>query len=239
MRIIVLHPKCAKESAKALNNVFQAAGFESSTFNPYRNKVFDNFKRNASIFNYGVSDVYVNRGKCFNYPAAVKIAKNKLDTLSVLTRKSVPCINFTTDRSQALTWESVCVRKTLEGRANEGLTFWNQGIDGAQMEHGRLYTEYYQHHTEFRVVVFKGKVIGRYEKLCDDDGTWVFNELSSKLMSKIDKACIDATKAIGLDYSGVDVLVNSPTEFKICEVNSAPTLIEGVGEKIVKLLKEN
>jgi len=91
---------------------------------------------------------------------------------------------------------------------------------------------------EYRVHVFLNKIIGIYEKIPMVEGSENRPKLfksdtcrfvrSDPSISRVDQnaqtSCIEAVKALGLDFGGVDLIRNKLGEFTICEVNSSPGL---------------
>ena len=91
---------------------------------------------------------------------------------------------------------------------------------------------------EYRVHVFRGKILGIYEKipmiLGSENRPKLFKSDTCNFVkcdptiSRVDpeaqKLCIDSVVALGLDFGGVDLIRNKNAEFTICEVNSAPSL---------------
>ncbi|HET8689260.1 MAG TPA: hypothetical protein VFM18_21830 [Methanosarcina sp.] len=100
-----------------------------------------------------------------------------------------------------------------------------------------LYTEYFRHNKEFRIVVFNGKVIGTYEKV-EENGEWGFIPVSYKYLKDINNDCIRAAKALHIDYVGMDVVRNSKGEYRILEANSGPIITSDSIKAFKKFIKE-
>lgn len=225
MKIIVISPKATSESAKAL-----AEALEAKYENPFDSDRYS-FHNYDVVFNYGCG--YEFRGnKVVNLGNSVRNCINKIKTLSLLTKAEVPCLEYVVSKNKIpKTWDTIVVRKELEGRNGSGIEFAYQGD---KIPDAVFYSNYFYHRYEYRVVVFKGKVVGRYFKKLEPDGTWTFMIARPKGFETMDEACIKAAKALSIDYVGFDVLANTKKDFRICEANSGPILTEEVKQAIVK-----
>ena len=209
------------------------------------------------IFNYGRSEwpVWVADANPFNWlntPLAVGNCVNKLFTLEILQRDNVPHVDWTTVFNVAENWSEldgarVFVRHIINGKKGRGIEIIERKC---QVPEAPLYTKEFpsnpENKREFRVHVFKGKVIdyvqkkrmsaeklaakgyNRNEDVRNKANGWVFahnNIIDSRLVRTI---AVNAANALGMDYCGVDVLGEFDQEqkrivnAKICEVNSAP-----------------
>jgi hypothetical protein len=91
---------------------------------------------------------------------------------------------------------------------------------------------------EYRVHVFLGKVIGIYEKVPfasdpaerpklfkSDTCRFVRSDPSiSRVDQNAQTSCIEAVKALGLDFGGIDIVRDKHGAFTLLEVNSSPGL---------------
>lgn len=91
---------------------------------------------------------------------------------------------------------------------------------------------------EYRVHVFRNKILGIYEKVPLVEGAAnrpkLFKSDTCKFVrcdpaiSRVDRAaqelCIASVSALGLDIAGVDLIRDRDGNFTICEVNSSPGL---------------
>jgi glutathione synthase/RimK-type ligase-like ATP-grasp enzyme len=82
-------------------------------------------------------------------------------------------------------------------------------------------------------MVFRGAVVGRYFKK-EDSGDWYFNNQPAKGFEEMDKHCIRAAKALGIDYVGFDVVAKNKKDFRILEANSGPRITDEAETAIVE-----
>lgn len=189
-----------------------------------------------TVFNYGCSDV--PRCKAIiNSPEAVATCIDKVATFKALKAANIPHPGFTTRKASIpKAWRegAIVARKTTTGKGNEGMVVVepNEPIPQA-----KLYTQYFYHSWEYRIVVFMGKVVGRFRKDATDDGRWEFTKMLKHGFDAVDMSCIDAAKALGIDYVGFDVIENEDGEYVILEANSGPVLLDVVGQSIKKHFK--
>lgn len=228
MKICVIHPKIGLESASRLAD---ALGADLS--NPFLEDRRD-YRKYDVVFNYGCSrDIYAK--KFINPPRAVATAKSKVATFEVLHQAQVPTVQFTTHKNQVpKDWGFVVCRESVDGARGEGLEYVERGD---ALPDAALYTEYFTHVAEYRIVVFNGVVVARYKKVVKKDG-WHFILYVPDGFEQVDADCIKAAKAIGIDYVGFDVLENKKGACVILEANSAPLLTEEVLEAIENEFKK-
>lgn len=224
MKILVISPNACSESAKCLADNLGATyknGFEG-WWSPRNYDV---------VFNYGCGDASIDTKNVINKGSAVIRCVNKISTLQALTKAGVPCLEFVTDKKKIpADWDVIVVRKTVEGKKNEGLEFAYQG---EPIPNAPLYTRYFEHRYEYRVVVFLGKVVARYRKVIDSDGNWDLVIAPKRGFEQMDKACINAANALGIDYVGFDVLSKNKKDFRICEANSGPILMQEMAQGVI------
>jgi hypothetical protein len=190
------------------------------------------------VFNYGLTEYNGN----INEGASVYRCVNKLSTFATLQNyPDIPIPRFTTHQTVALEWEVVVCRDSLDGRGNEGMSYAYPNMlpeKAKQLPKSKLYTEYFSHHYEYRIVVFKGKVVGRYRKDQDANGDWNFTLMTKKGFKDVDRTCVRAAQALQIDYVGFDVLENRNGSYVVLEANSGPVLTEEVKKAIVKYIKQ-
>lgn len=224
---IVVYSNPSAKSAKKL-----AAAFGVRAMNGWD----DNFygMRDKRVFNYGCSA----KTPCktvINSVAAVECCIDKVSTFQVLRHAGVPVPNFVTNQHQVPKhWEQIVCRADARGCKNEGMQIISQG---EAIPKAALYTEYFFHKKEYRVVVFKGKVVAIYSKEEDGEGGWDLIFRVNKGFEAINKACLDAAKALNIDYVGFDVVAKTKKDFVILEANTGPILTEEVQEFLVRKLK--
>lgn len=227
MRICVTHPKIATQSASKLA---KALGCDRS--NPYEANHTD-YRGFDLVFNYGVS-YNIKAKKFINKPSSVAICKDKTLTYSKLQLAEVPTVEYRLHKQDIpKTWKTIICRKTVDGARGEGMDIIYKGDP---IPDAAFYTKYYEHEYEFRVVVFKGMVVGRYMKV-EDDGEWCLIECEEDNFELIDSTCRYAAHILDIDYVGFDVLAKDMDNFIILEANTAPIITDGIIEEIKKVLK--
>lgn len=180
-----------------------------------------------------------------NHWASVQSAINKLKAFVVFRSFNVPHVPFTTRQDVALKWlaegQKVIGRHKLTGTGGEGIEFITP--DSLVCP---LYTQLIPKKREFRVHVFRGKMIDASQKkkkrgveadpyIKSHDRGWVFCNENVEVPKKVEEAAIQAVKALGLDFGGVDVLYCRQTDSPfVLEVNTAPGLEGGRIESYVK-----
>jgi glutathione synthase/RimK-type ligase-like ATP-grasp enzyme len=259
MKRFVISPyKFASESAKALQAEFKALGYECIRLNensPYKNKP------NDFVINWGGSTEKVYSS--FNKPPFVALAVNKLDTFNRLNSMGVPTVPSTMDIELVSEWiergYTAIARTQLNGHSGGGIVIMKSEQD---LIEAPLYTLYIKKRNEFRVHVANKKVFFIQEKLRmvgNDFSTdiksmirshkngWVFCTTFEKLqkdegnniysfVQRLEKTCIDATNALGLDFGAVDIIYNKKhDEFRVLEINTAVGLEGQTLQKYVSM----
>lgn len=227
----------AKESSNELARALQAEGIDVDVLD----MGYDHFnqalaRRYDWVFSYGCSYRTVDRNR-LNRADAVKKCIDKVETFKALSKAGIPVPQWATERNK-VSWDSVIVRDSRVGRKAEGFHHWLKGE--GELPHGQLYTKYYEHKREYRVVVFKEKFFVYFKKLIEKDGE-EWHELVLQPARKFEvmgRHALAAAKALGIDYVGFDVVANSREEYVFLEANSGPILCEEVKGYIVKWFKE-
>lgn len=226
-KIAVISANPSAKSAKELADALKATYFNLADTSKSRYHEFD------IVFNYGTSFRPIHCKQVINTPKAVSTCINKIATLKKLKEAGVPCVEFTLDKEVARKWPTVAVRATATGKAGDGLDWWKKS-SRTPLPAAAFYSKHYPHWYEYRVVVYKDEVAARYVKNEVEGGMMHLHYLPSKGFKTIEKACISAASALGIDYVGFDVLAVSKTEFVILEANSGPIITE----EIINFLKE-
>lgn len=214
---IVLYAKCAKESAQKLARALSAdcvCAFDAPT---------RNFTNYDFVFNYGANRLIVPHRKHINKAKAVSNCIDKLKTFKLLKDANVPIPSFVEKKEEVpKSWKDIVCRKNRCGNQADSLQYIRKG---QFLPEAQLYTKYFEHKFEFRIVVFRGEVVGRYLKE-QERNMWLLNSMDREGFEKIDEACIRGSDALGIDYVGFDVLSNSQDDFIVLEANSAPIITD-------------
>lgn len=223
MKICVVHPGATKESAARL-----AEAVNGVTWNPYKNYhprgTFDLY------FNYGVSaephlELPQLQAQLVNHPRAVRISTDKVVSYKAFQRANVPTCEFVTnDRDIPKTWKEVVCREVVNGSNCAGILI----TDRENIVKGNpLYTRFFKHTEEHRIVVFQGAIVARYMKTNLEDGQYDLQLMEADGYEEVDRIAIAAARAVGLDYAGVDILHDAARGKSIClEINSGPLLTD-------------
>lgn len=188
-----------------------------------------------------------------NHPDKVARAIDKRETFAAMDEAKIPTLDWTTDPRTASEWiaagKDVIARTKVAGKSGEGIDVVEADSD-QDLPLAPLYTGYFPKTHEFRVHVFKGKVIDFVEKKLKQefvgreenrlirnlDNGWVFAHGDLSLCNDdrdaVGATCVAAVGALGLDFGAVDVLVRlgkkEPRKMKqhaVCEINTGPGLV--------------
>ena len=207
MKFLVAHPKATCISAKKLAKAIGADTYNLTTGDKREFNGYD------LVWNYGSREV-LYAPVLVNRPIAVQRCVDKLQTFEIMRRAHVPTVDYTMFKHNVPeNWESIVIRDSRTGRKAEGLYFAEQG---EVLRDGALYTEYFPHIAEYRIVCGFGWVLGRYKKVAVE-GDWYFELMHEQGFEQVDSDCLAAAKALGIDYVGFDVLENSKGNCVIIE----------------------
>ena len=224
MRIAVVHPKATCISARKLAKLWGA-----DIFALHKTHQRD-FQGYDLVWNYGGSE-NISGENIANKPLGVARCIDKVQTFEVLKRNRIPTVEWAIKKEDVpKTWKSIVIRDSRTGRKAEGLYFAEQG---EPLRDGELYTEYFPHEYEYRIVVMCGEVVGRYRK--DVEGAdWLFTPMLKQGFHNVDRMCIAAAEVIGIDYVGFDVLENKYGKCVIIEGNSG-AMLQDEAEEFAKV----
>jgi len=174
-----------------------------------------------------------------NKPENVAVAVSKRGTFRVLQAAGVPIPQWTENPQEALSWNGKVVgRDSDNGRGGQGITIYKRGEN---LRPHLFYSSYFKKRREFRIHVFKDKVIFEQEKLKkkgeenadkyirSHDRGWcfAFKHLADEpVPDNVRTAARMAVAAIGLDFGAVDIGWNPDNGACVFEVNTAPGLEE-------------
>lgn len=213
-----------------------AEGFNKRTHGEWKADVFDvrkgQYPHNAynSVFMYGCSEV-LNAQHYINNAKATLICVDKRLTFNVFKEHNIPTVGYATRKKDVPdTWEIIAVRTKVDGRKAEDLDYY---YEKDKLPDAGLYTEYFEHKYEYRIVVFKEKVVGRYYK-AEAKGEWTFKSQPAKGFEQMDADAIRASKGLGIDYVGFDVVANTKHNYRFLEANSGPILTSEAEETILE-----
>jgi glutathione synthase/RimK-type ligase-like ATP-grasp enzyme len=229
---IVVSPKCTSKSAKYLA---EQLGLEY--VNPYTTGKTD-FGNYGSVINWGCSTP-IFCDKIFNHFTSVLNAVDKVATLKLL--KDTPnIIPWTKDIKVAEQWlkegETVVGRELQASSKSKGITMITESKDLYQKKY-KFYTKYLDHIGEFRINVFKGKIVSMLEKTQVGD-EFKFKLIRGEPIDELQALCKTVDEKLGLDFYGIDVVFDENNNPILLEVNSAPMLFGFTGTKFIELFKK-
>lgn len=225
MRLYIAPYKLGSASAKALAASLQVKRVDGTKI----------FKPTDILINWGNAALNPRGNpRIINKPHAIMIARDKYKTLSRLKELGVPCVEYTTNKEEAMRWVAegipVYARTAVAASQGEGIVVI---VDNKDMIDAPLYTKGMRAH-EYRVHVAFGKPIDlqkkkrRTDEEADDYiknaiNGWVFCRENTKAPKELFDAAVKAVSAIGLDFGAVDVLYReSENKVAVLEVNTAP-----------------
>ena len=199
-----------------------------------------NAKRNDVIVNWGSSTPPHFRWmeQDLNNPYSIALASNKLKTFTELECKgfeNIPQYTVSKDIAKHLIdmGDTIYCRSTVTGHSGRGIVICN---NGDRIVPAPLYTLHTKHKHEYRVHVFKDKVLDVQMKrkrngslggsgIRNHSNGWVYARAEIIPPEELLSSSIDAVKLLGLDFGAVDIghrLIDN--KFFVFEVNTAPGL---------------
>ena len=217
-------------SSKTLAAALKFNGVEADVFKGHKHH--GDFRGYDCVFSYGCSANTAHKSR-LNSAAAVSACVDKMATFDILKAAKVPTVPYVLRKAEVpKEWEWVVVRDDPQGRKAEGMQIvQNYGA----LPDGRLFTEYFEHRYEYRIVVFRGEVVGRFFKNAKiEDGLHTFVNQPAKGFEEMDKGVLKAAKALGIDYCGFDVVCKNKKDYRILEANSGALLTDEAENAIVE-----
>jgi glutathione synthase/RimK-type ligase-like ATP-grasp enzyme len=203
----------------------------------------------ALIVNWGNSKHLVNHLNVLNKPQAIATASNKLRAFQAMKAAGVTTPEFTTSKEVAQEWQEdgfrVMCRTLLNSHSGKGIIVAQP--DDA-LPYAPLYTKYTKKEKEFRVHVFKGRIIDICEKRKrhgHEEGNslirtlnngWVYCRENVNIAELGKNLSIAAVRALGLDFGAVDLIARG-NNYYVLEVNCAPGLQGTTLQKYAEALR--
>lgn len=236
MNRVKIYPyKMGSKSAKAL----------ARTLGSLRIRDTSNIRRKHVVINWGSSKVPEWNSspsvyKILNEPTNVSNAINKLRCFEILQRNGIPCLEFTTNQSEALDWldngRRLISRSVLDAHSGVGIDVVNPGDD---LPNSRMYTKYRKKKNEYRVFVLKDTIVDSSVKRRTLDwrenenfnkyvrnhcNGWIFCRDDHTLPESAKRIAVESVKALGLDFGAVEIGETRHGNCFVIEVNTAPSL---------------
>lgn len=228
-QICVVSPKCTSKSAK-----WMAESLDADYINPYKQDKY-NFTEYKTVINYGSSGIMKTKS-VINHPDAVARAVDKVLTFKYLEGYcNLP--EWTTSFEEARTWTAsgtVLCREKKTAKNGKGITYSSKPEEVVE---AAFYTKYVPHKAEYRVNVFRGKIISVLEKVSQPDGTfkWKLIRNSKYKFGTFIKAI---ESKLGLDLYGMDILLGHDGKLTLLEVNSGPALFGQTAIQMLSVIKK-
>lgn len=241
----IIYPyKLGSKSAKALAEALGTKRVKSNgKYKPKAAHVIINWGSSnyPNWINHAVFDGVVHwLNPCWKAGVAgVRGAGNKLLALQDMQGTGVSVPEFTTDKDVADGWlqegEQVVERELLRASAGRGIRLVRAGED--IRPNIPMYVKYVKKKYEYRVHVFRGKVIDVQQKkkrngvedadfqIRNHENGWVFCREGVVPPDQVLTSAVAAVAALGLDFGAADVIWNEHHRQEyVLEVNTAPGL---------------
>ena len=179
--------------------------------------------------------------KVINPARVIERTVDKAMTSHLLNRQQVPAVpawTFTSRQAALEHIDKLCkgklqlVLKPLFGSRGRGLKLIESADDLPDEEtvNGVYYLQKFirsknEYSRDWRVMVIHGEAVSAMERRSDH---WITNRaqgatcLPAQLSSEVLQIAEDATKALGADYAGVDIICTEKGEWLVLEVNGVP-----------------
>lgn len=183
------------------------------------------------VLNWGRSESLPDDLVALNRPDAVRIASDQVESLRRLGELAPRTVLRPQDMH--LLGSERVVAKRRQGARGSGKAVIAADAALAERIHHDLFQEFIPDRNEFRVSVLNGRVVSAYAKRAPT-GTDAENlrpdwshELVQTLPAAVASVARDGARRIGLDYAGIDVIVDRRTGRTYClEANAAPGMSE-------------
>lgn len=216
---------------------------------------YEKLPKGKWLFNLGNGNFmwereHISNGfKIINKVENIKNCSNKKRMFEILTHNNVPCLEyFDLDNPTDIFYAKhaiaigkiLCLRRRKRLKRVDNLNSFNYHRDWY-----RYATTKENKRFEYRVVMLYNEPIVVFIKNPNDhifkykQEYCTFARITLPKDDSVLKVCKQATKALGIDMCGVDILVNKKGEAKIIEVNSGNGMAGRTIKKIMKLLRKN
>lgn len=230
------HSSSARKLAKGLH-IKRIRNPDNTRFVPRPNDLVINWGRSASF-----PQRWWGRGEILNPPERVKIACNKKLAFELLQSAGVNIPKYTTDVALARKWAHkriVFGRRLLRSSSGRGIEIYK--TPDAVIEGLPLYVRYMPKKDEYRVHIYRGKIIDVQKKMRrlgnftgdpeirnmvrNYDNGWIFGRGNISPPQDVLIQSKRAVQALGLDFGAVDVgWTENIQKATVYEVNTAPGL---------------
>lgn len=233
--------KLGSQSAKALASALGVKRVRS-TYDAKRRDVIINWGNSSPAqFKSNLLDL--------NSHTAIALACNKVSTFKTLedhgfehlpswcttSYEANNMLYCATNGGETLGKESIYCRTTVTGHSGNGIVIAKNTLDFVEAS---LYTLGTKHKYEFRVHVFRGKVLDVQQKkrkfgidnvnpsIRNHSNGWIYARSNIDIPPVITQASLDAVHILGLDFGAVDIGYRERDgKAFVFEVNTAPGLV--------------
>jgi glutathione synthase/RimK-type ligase-like ATP-grasp enzyme len=181
------------------------------------------------LFNWGSLRKDFNSNILLNKEDGVRVSRNKVRTLEVLRDKGIRVPRFTKNFEEAKNFKFpvYCRKNYLNGGVGIFVAETKE-----QLIHSDFYTESINVEAEYRVHVFKDKILCWAKKIPKDQysSRYIRNHSkgykfslmdNSRIFTKLEEYAIKSINAVGLDYGCIDCVLSTDHKFYVLETNSA------------------
>ena len=156
-----------------------------------------------------------------NDPDVVAISSNKLLALQKMKASGVSIPEFTVDHEVAKSWVAagkiVVGRRILNGSKGIGCIIYGEEGQETPEFNCPLYTLHLRHRREFRIHIFKGRIIDMVEKkkrngfearrrwIRSYNNGYVFTRDQLQVPEVVKQESLKASNSLGLDFGAVDI----------------------------------
>ena len=212
---------CSKQSAGYLKDLLIEKGIEVKVG-----------ERGDAVVCYGYGGV--NGPRTLNGKAGTF---NNLEQIQALERAGLPVPAFTLgDPEDLFDMEMPLLARASLHREGKDIkpVFQSEEIPWRKAAGATFFTEFIPHTKEYRVWTFRDEVLATYTKEMRFPEKYVHigntfqNGFVTKFVdaedvpARLKELAIQATKAVGLDFAGVDILHGKDGRYYVLEANSAP-----------------
>ena len=244
MRVII-QPYGASKSARLLSNAIKDLGLYDKVFR-IKKAGFSNYQPRESdvIINWGSQAERFDPKYYINQPSCIANASNKLKAFTRMKEIGVKTPEWTTEKTTAISWlvagHTVYARTSVSGHSGSGIVICSPD-ETHILPDAPLYTKKVNVDEEYRIHVCKVAdddyiVFDQQQKKrkSRDDGQvanpdirnhsngWIFARRDLCVPERVQVEAINAVKALGLDFGGVDVAYSrEDRRAYVYEVNTA------------------
>lgn len=183
-----------------------------------------------------------------NQPDPTNRSIDKLISFPKFENYGVRVPDFTREEETAKKWAKegwVCCRTHVSGMDGDGLVL---AKTPAQVVYSPLYTRFIPNSREFRIYVWDDTVVDTLIKVANDDcksefirteGNSYRYERFGSIGVDAKKQAVNAAKALGLTFAGVDIVQGDDGDYYVLETNTAPGIGQITARRIAAAMKES